>query len=109
MKLRSFSTVGLLVLIGTLNACANSTKDNGQTPPAEDTGSRFKQSCASFCQHARDLRCPEGDTQEPPKEGPQVPASCEAVCINSHEQGFLLNTTCRIQASTCAEMAQCQP
>jgi len=96
MNIKTFSMIGPLLLAVALSGCT--------TPKVDKPG--FAPACNSFCQHARDLKCPDGDPIKAPN-GSVV--TCETVCIDNQENGRRYNTQCRIDATSCAVMEQCTP
>ncbi len=103
MNIKSFSIIGSLLLVVALSGCTTKAIEPGGGPSILDPKPPVKSSaCSNFCQNARNLKCPEGDNT--PKG-----ATCEDVCTNSLKHGHALNTQCRVDAKSCAEMAKCTP
>ncbi|MEI7869731.1 MAG: hypothetical protein WCI11_17730 [Candidatus Methylumidiphilus sp.] len=112
MNIKTFSMIGPLLLAVALSGCTTPKVDKPGgvvTPPpttTTTTNSEFAPACNRFCQHARDLKCPDGDPIKAPN-GTVV--TCETVCIDNQENGRRYNTQCRINATSCAVMEQCTP
>ena len=92
MNLKRFSVLCAVVLLGALSGCSTGGTKPGPGPVG--------QTCKDFCQHAKDMKCPEG---EPLANG----ASCETFCIDTEKAGHDLNLSCRIQAKSCTELRNC--
>src|SRR5262249_40516446 len=70
-------------------------------PPPHEQSSGWQQPCTDFCRHLRTLGCPEG---QPRPSG----RSCEAVCVNMHEEGLDLKIACVLNLQRCADIqTQC--
>jgi hypothetical protein len=100
MNGKYFPMIGWLLLFAVLGGCGATGGKNGGGSSVTPAHSKFEQSCNDFCQHAQALQCPEGT---PLADG----TSCAKFCVDTEEAGHDLNTTCRIAAKNCAELANC--
>jgi hypothetical protein len=93
--------VFFLATLALAAALSSASCQQAPAPPPPPPSSVWQQPCADFCGHLRTLGCPEG---QPRPSG----RSCEAVCVNIHEEGLDLKMACVLNLQHCADIqTQC--
>ena len=80
------------------DAASDPVPDAASPPTTTDASTP---SCATWCAHATELKCPAG------RLSPSG-ATCATVCINTLDGPAAFNVACRTKAKTCDEADQCE-